>query len=485
MAGSPVLRPDGLGTNGVMIVSDHLTDADKVGGRALVGRDGAMLARQLSRNGWKFEDFHCAAAAFCNPSPARATQAAGSCLHFESHCRTVRPRVYLTVGARAFERLTGQRVAPLLARGYVWSALPAFGPAWVVAALPPSYYRQDLGMLTTFLADAAKAVRIAEDGFAYDDTPRSVWEPGPADWLGFVESFLADPTRPLAVDIETPYKRKQDMTEEEIAGEDMTYTIDEVNLCYDGVTGVSVPWEARYQDGVKAMIAASQAHGTTLFWNGSYDMPRLVHNGPPPFNPRHTRDTMDSFRVWRNSVRRKLAVATSLLPSCWNLRPWKHLGTDSPVYRAYDVISLWRDDKDILALLAAEGTLPAHDLFLRDLGPLLDAMTTPGLRVDPERVVALDAEARSMIADVQAAMTACVPASLLDTQVWVKRSSAELGLARLRDAAEVLPDAELFTVPTTKRVRECRACGATGITAEHVRKKTIKPVDVPTEPVLE
>lgn len=484
MAGSPTLRPDGSGRIPVMIVSDHMTDADKVGGRALVGRDGAMLARELSRGGWKWEDFYCAASAFCIPSPARAFHATQSCTSFSQHCATVRPKVYLTVGRLALKRLTGLDVAPLLARGYVWPALPAFGGAWVVAALPPSYYRTDPGMLITFRADVAKAVRIAEEGFSYDDTPRCVWEPEGATWHAFVQDFFTDPTRPLAVDVETPWKNRSEQTEEELAGEDISYTLDEVNLSYDGVTGVSVPWDNRYQEGVRAMIAASQAHGMTIFWNAAYDMPRLEHNGIPRFRATHTRDAMDSFRVWRNSVRRKLAVAASLMPSLWNVRPWKHLGTADATYRSMDVIGLWRADRDILQMLEAEGQLAAYHLFVRDLDPLLEAMTDAGVRVDEGRVAALDEETRAWIARVQADMTAVVPPEILTAQTWVKRSSAELGLARLKEATEVLPDAKLFEVPATRTTRVCGHCGAQDIRAEHTKKKTLKPLALVPEPVL-
>lgn len=469
-AGGPMLIPDGSGRLGVMIVSDAMTDADAPGGKALVGRDGAMLARALSRYGWKWDDFYCAAAAFCLPSPRLVGQAAASCAAFTAHCRAIKPRVYLTVGRLAFERLTGQRVAPMLARGYVW---PALDGAWVVAALPPSYYRQDLGMLPTFLSDAAKAVRIAEQGFAYDDHIVSLAAPDYRTWREFVDGFLADPTRPLAADIETPFKRKADMIEEELAsGEDVTYTLDEVNLSYDGVTGVSVPWADPYREGVRQMLAASQAQGVTLFWNAAYDVPRLTANGVATFDPGHTRDVMDTFRVWRNSVRRKLAVATSLLPRCWNVRPWKHLGTSDPFYRAMDVISLWRNDADLLDLLDLEGQRPAYDLFVARLDPELARMTAAGVLTDAARVEALASDVRGWLARMQGAMTGCVPPEVLGSQTWQREAQAQAGLARLKAAAEVLPDAVLEPVPATKRVRACAVCGETGVTKAHVTRKT-------------
>lgn len=469
--GTPTLSPDGTGRLGVMIVSDSMTDSDAVGGKALVGREGAMLARTLSRYGWKWTDFWCASAAFCNPRPNVAFQASQTCSKFDAYCKATGAKVYLTVGKLAFERLTGLRVPPMLARGYVW---PALDGGWVVAALPPTYYRVDPGMLVTFLADAAKAVRIADSGFAYDTTIQSVAAPARAEWDAYVQDFLADPSRVLAADIETPYKRKSEMSEEELAGEDMTYTIEEVNFCYDGVKGVSVPFTADYIDGIKAMLTASQQHGTTIFWNAAYDVPRLEHNGIPAFDPRHTRDAMDTFRVWRNSVRRSLVVATSLLPSCWNVKPWKHLGTGDAFYRSMDVISLWRNDRDLFAALKAEGQWEAYQLFVQDLDPELVRMTEAGVKVDPQRVSEVDSEITSYLTDYQRRMTKLVPMALLATQVWQRKTTAELGRERLIKAGELMEDAKLQPVAATKRVKVCGNCGMLDIKKEHVTRKTKK-----------
>ncbi len=471
---SPTLVPDGSGRLGVMIVSDYMDDADAIGGRALVGNEGAMLARTLSRYGWKWDDFWCASAAFCNPQPWQGLQASQGCTKFSQYQREVKPKVYLTVGRLAFERVTGMRVNPMLARGYVW---PALDGNWCVAALPPAYYRVDPGMLPTFLSDAAKAVRIAQEGFAYDTTIVSSPNPNIRAWDEFVREFLLDPTRRLAADIETPYKRKSEMSEEELAGEDMTFTIDEVNLCYDGANGVSVPWIGPYQEGVKAMLAASQQHGKTLFWNAPYDVPRLEHNGIPRFSAYRTRDAMDTFRVWRNSVRRSLVVATSMLPSCWNVKPWKHLGTGNDFYRAMDVISLWRNDRDLLQLLEAEGQMEAYKLFVEDLDPELVRMTDAGVLTDREKVDGLSVSVRAWMGQVQASMTACVPVELLSSQVWQRENQAQLGLARLKQAGELLPDAELQPIEATKRVRKCSCCGEIGVTQQHVTRKTMKLVD--------
>ena len=462
-----------------MLVSDALTTGDAVGGKALCGREGAMLARALSRYGWKFTDFWLASAAFCAPAPGMAGVCAQTCSALDAHIRAIQPKVFVTLGAHAFTKLTGLRVPPLLARGYVW---PALSGGWVVAALPPLYYRQDPGMVVTFQSDVAKAVRIARDGFAYDETIRTLWQPDPATWEAFVAGFLANPTQPLAADIETPWKRKADMTEaEKAAADDASYTIDEVNLCYDGRTGASVPWAMEgYRAGGRAMLAASQAHGVTLFWNRAYDGPRLEHNGFPAFDLAHTRDAMDTFRVWRNGVRRKLAVATSMLPSCWNVRPWKHLGTADPFYRAMDVVSLWRNDADLLALLSAEGQADVHQLCVARLDPHLDRMTRLGVNLDLPKIDALYARTGARLTEMQAQMTRLVPEALRPTQTWQTLRAAQAGLARLKAAGEVTPGTELHEGPAEGSAGRCDGCGEVGVDAAHVTRKRLKPPTTPS-----
>lgn len=410
------------------------------------GHDSAMLFRQLSRFGWAWNDFTV------TTDPRIALQA----------------RCIVPLDPAAFTRVTGLSMTPLLARGYVFPA----GNTWAVPILPASYYRADTGMLATFLSDMQRAVAVAATPTFRYRAIDAHWEPPLDWWQAFVAEFLRDSSRPLAADIETPYKRRAEMSEEEKnAAEDITYTIDEINFSYMRGQGVSVPWRAPYIDGALAMLRASQAHGTTLWWNGSYDMPRIEAASDVCFSARHTRDVMDLFRLWRNSVRRKLVVATSLVPENLDLPPWKHLGTDDPFYRAMDVVALLENDIAITAAVKREGAWDAYRLFMADLDPHLEAMTQAGVAVDRDKVVRLSAELEARLIREQAAMTALVPPDICGEQVWKTLGAAETGLARLKAAGEVPPEATLEAVPSTASAMRCAACGAVGVTAAHVTRK--------------
>jgi hypothetical protein len=485
---SQTLIPDGGESpryNGVMLLSDHMTDGDARGAKAMCGHEGAMMTRALSRYGWKLEDFKLASAAFCQPTPRWTAQACRTCGLFDHHLRQTGARVFLTVGTYAFKRLTGLDVSPLHARGYVW---PTLGGGWVVAALPLSYYRANPSWLAAFVSDAAKAIRIAEQGFfAYDESITPVVNPSAPVWDTYVQAFLADPTRKISADIENPYKRRADMSEEELAGEDISMSgIDEVNFSYDGRMGVTVDFNDAYKPGIEAMLKASQEHGTTLFWNAPHDIPRLEKHTSVRFDMRHVRDTLSSFRVWRNHLPRKtMGVAASMMPSCWNVRPFKHLGTSDPFYRVMDAVALFRADSDLMLLLELEGQLPAHDLFISRLDPFLDRMTKVGVAVDSERVATLSVELGERLKAEQLAMTRLVPPSILPMHTWKGERAARAGLERLVLAGEVLPDAKLVPVPAVRKAKVCGGCGEVDVTQAHVTRKTLPPIDTSVTSVLD
>lgn len=450
--------------------------------RALAGFGGAMLARQLSRLDLRWSDFSSAAAAFCAPSKSQARNCALSCGDFTEFTQRVNPRVYIPIGELAFERVTGLRVPPLFARGYVW---PTVDGAWAVPIAPTPYMLQDAGLVGTFHPDVRKALRVAADPtWAYEDI-ESVYNPTATWWDAYVREFLRDPTRPLGVDTEYPWKRRSEMSEEDKANElDLTDRIDEVNLAYTDSTGVSFDWSnATYREGALAMLHAADQHGTPLFWNKKADIGRLHASGGPAFSAARTVDCMDLFRCWRNSIPRKLGVASSLFPSLERCRPWKHLGTSDPYYRAMDAIALVRGYRDMLDGLRAEGALPAWELFFRRLDPKLEAMTAAGLAVNVPKVEALSVEIDGALRALRGEMTALVPPEVRPLKVWKKRPAAEGALAAMVAAGELPPDATLEMVPAAMTTKRCSQCGEVGVTAKHFAK-TRPCVDTITQPML-
>lgn len=475
--GTPCLDArEGQGTTGVMLVADSLESYSR--GGWMVGRFGKQMAYQLSRLTLRLEDFYHATAAACAPPPSALREAALTCDRLDTAIALYRPKVYVALDPLSMARLTGITAPQVLVRGYAYPERQ--GRGWVVPTLPVGGGQKGLtleahvGMWHTWLADIQKAVKIAADPTYAYDTPTIFWQPSPAEWDAYVREFLRDPTRPLAVDTEYPYKRAADMSEEEkLAALDLTHRIDEFNCAYTPDHGGSVPWAPPYIEGALAMLHASQQHGVTLFWNAQADAPRLTASGGPVFTPAHTEDVMVTARVWRNNISLKLAVVASLWPSMYRSAPWKHLGTGDAYYRGMDAIALIRGRADMHAALRAEGQWEAYCDYVRDLDPLLTAMTTAGVGIDGAQVEAVYADIGRQMAELQARMTALVPPEVRKAHVWKREAAAVSAQAALVAAGEVLPTEPLTPVPATMRARQCAQCGALGVTASHTSKKTL------------
>jgi hypothetical protein len=161
--------------------------------------------------------------------------------------------------------------------------------------------------------------------------------------------------------------------------------------------------------------------------------------------------------------------------------PWKHLGTGDAYYRGMDAIALVRGRADMHAALRAEGQWHAYTTCVRDLDPILHRMTSAGVGVDASKVAGLEVDIARDMRAMQREMTALVRQvedkppgprrAICATQTWKTRRAAEAGLARLIEAGECAPEAILEAVAAEGRTSQCGACGATGVTAPHVRKK--------------
>lgn len=279
--GSGFATPYGEMRSGVMLVTEALDSTEDVKQeRALAGRGGFLLQRAAARRGWKLrEEFRIVPALFCKPShgvwrPKAGTLqpwAADAILACESNLdREIaerQPKVIVALGEAAFTALTGLQYDIMGARGYVFRdrkdrcwVVPTFDPTWVLMGQQVNAH--------VLLWDLEKARRIAETGHV-PDMPPCLLDPPLDVWEAYVADFLVDPTRPLALDIETPWKADEDedaLVVEVIkdpTARDVSYQIDRVSFAYrraDGTdAGVSVPWGMPYLPGIRQLIAAASA----------------------------------------------------------------------------------------------------------------------------------------------------------------------------------------------------------------------------------
>lgn len=497
--GSGYFAGEGSGQSGLMIVADHLGDDDS-GDRALVGSSGKWLMDAMKRAQLRREDCWYETVLRCQPTSdwrdsktkRRASwvgEAINSCSgYLNAAIASKRPRVFLALGDLAFEALTGLSMTRPLnmmgVRGYVFPE--KHGRGWVVPTFHPDMIRLgNYEFATTLDLDLAKALRIAQEGFAYEDDITCLMNPPVLDWERYVEEFIEQVSAEtvLAADVETPYKAKRAEAEDELQtvtdtatpdGTDETWQVLCLSLAYEAKRGVTVPNATQYLNGIKRMFqAVIAAGGVITFWNRPYDRPRIMRWLGIDIPVERTRDAFDAFHCLYNHLPRKLGFATSCLPNGHALRAWKHLSQTQPAfYSVMDAVATYRNHRDIMALLVNTAMLAVYDTIMVKLDPALDYMTRMGMPIDVATKARLSEELGARLNAMEVEMDAVVPRSVKPRKVWKTLKGAEGGKAEMLKRGEIV-EQEWERVPGTETVNVCRACGELGVTSKHVKDKTI------------
>lgn len=474
------MKPDGAMRSGVMIVAEALGDAEAEQLKALVGPSGFLMGRAFSRRGWDRDEFRYANVLFCKPTDNVIRHPRGWLLPWAEdaihHCapnldgeiNQWQPKVIVALGQTAFTRLTGLTLPLMAARGYAFREVQ--DRCWVVPTLHPAFLLRGQQALTqVFLWDVAKARQMAQEAAYTFETPTCLTSPNVPEWQVYVADFLQDPSRVLAADIETPYKRKHKDDEDEadlVEEDDPTYQIDCISFAYEEHRGVTVPWTMPYLVGIQQMLEAAQ---TLIFWNRPYDRPRIMRALAISLPLTRTFDAMDAWHVAFNNLPRKLGFATSCLPAGYRLQAWKHLSSTQPeYYSVMDSIALWRNWRDCVAILERTGQWPVFDLYCRQLDPVLEQMQLAGMPLDSRRREALRVEFTGQLAQIQQEMNEIVPEAVRSPKVWKSEKGAVQGretlLARLEREGDTLADivrqAELYPVAGTQQAMTCTVCGS-------------------------
>lgn len=474
------MQADGKMLSGVMICAEALGAEEAKQSKALVGPSGFLLGRIMNRRRWTRDDFRFVNVLWCQPFKNTirdqrgfylpwAEEAIMHCPYLDEEIDRLQPKVIVALGETAFERLTGERLPMMAARGYVFPERK--GRCWVVPTFHPAFVlrgNQHLAMVLRM--DMEKAVGIAQEGFEYDQ-PECLEDPPIVRWNEFVDRGLeaVRSGKPLAVDIETPFKRDVDEDELEIGQLDR---IDRVSFAYEGNCGVSVLWGMPYLPGIRALIEAAQ---TLVIWNRAFDRPRIMAALNIVIPVERTRDTMDAWHVLYNALPKKLGFATSLLPGGKRLKAWKHLGSLEPAYySAMDAVALWRDDQDVMMLLQQTGQMGVFEDICVRLDPVLERMSLAGMLVDGVRQEELRGQVEVQLGELLGQMTQAAGTESRQLKVWKTPKAAVKGLELLRQKLEVLPEDVLVSVPGTMKVKVCAACGEVGVKKPHVTRKTIR-----------
>lgn len=277
--GEGFAKPFGNMRSGIMFATEALDSVEDVKReRALAGVGGFLLARIFAKKQMKLsEEFRMVSALFCKPSmsiwrkKSESIQpwAADAIMHcapnLDAEIALYQPKVIMALGETAFTALTGLEYPIMACRGYVFRDRK--DRCWVIPTLDPSWVlRGNQVYAQIILKDVEKAQRIVREGFSYE-TPECLLDPAPDIWQKFVDGFLSDPTRPLALDIETPWK--QDVNEDELVVEaiadpterDESYQIDRYSFAYRKPDGTDISCSVAnsevYSMGIRALVTAA------------------------------------------------------------------------------------------------------------------------------------------------------------------------------------------------------------------------------------
>ena len=426
--GSDGFMPAAEGGNksGVLLVGEALGTDEAAVGKPFQGKAGLVLTQMLQRAGLSRDEFLIDNALRCQPPGNRLN---GEPYEYATinHCRRHvqssldRPdvRAIVPMGEIAFQRVCGLdkqwKITP--ARGYIWRAENG---KWAVPAFHPSYIMRGKHKLRgVFLADLLRAKRVAANGFRPAPfTP--VLDPLPSVARAWADLYLADPSRPLAYDIETPHKA--DGTDEgELEVDDPSYVILRVGFAYEEGSALSVPFTPPYYGVIRDLLSAAQI-GVT--WNSSYDNPRLIANGFPV--PPTDWDMMWGWHVLNSDLPKGLAFVAPLYR---DMMAWKHLSKAAPaLYNAHDAEVTIMLAHGIKKDLESHGLWNVFDRHVVQLTGIFQGMSRAGMPIDPERRSALSRELQAELSRIDSNIAAIIPDEAKQWQTYKKAPKDAAGI---------------------------------------------------------
>jgi uracil-DNA glycosylase family 4 len=333
-----------------------------------------FIDRQLRRIGASREQFTIANSFWCKAPYVGWAEGKGPEVGFaQAQCAPylddliarMKPKAIVPMGNVALRRITGmtgieKHNSYYIPTAYGIPAIPTFHPSFIQRG------QQKLSGLWCY------AVKRAIDVVQKDERPReySLWlDPS----LLEAERYFELGHDPLVCDIETPTPDKGEDDEDE--REDASYTIVRISLSNRAGTAISLPWQPPYVDLVKRVLAQSRE---IIFWNQSFDLPRLQANGVNITS--RVIDAMFAWHFLQSDLPKALGFVAPLF-TC--LEPWKHLSNGAPArYSALDSAITMDTYLGIKAQLEAEGRWQAFERHCVDTFPILIRMSEAGVMLD-------------------------------------------------------------------------------------------------------
>lgn len=456
------METSGSGSNGVLLVGEALGKDEAVAGRPFVGAAGHLLDKLFDRARLNRNDFLIANTVWCRPPDNKLAgqwyqeAAVDHCSpYLDDVIRVHHPRVIVALGGIAAKRLIPDLPVGITeAAGYVfWSEKYN---AWILPTIHPSFImRGKTAWAQVLIHSLQRAVIIAAEGLAVpktdytlDCTPEEAHK-----WVDEFEAYAKEhPEAYLSTDIETPGK---DADEEDLDLEDGSdYVILRCGYSYKQGHALSIPWDGLYRL-VHERLLGHQI--SKLFWNGSYDIPRLLSQGVVINGAMH--DGMDAWHVLNSDLKKSLGFVTPFFYHGFPM--WKHTSNEQPAwYNAADADTAGVNMRGTVELLKKHGMWDVYNEYICELDPVFSAMTRAGMPVDgSRRAMSSKAliEKRNLVRET---IEKIVPAE-------IKTLSPKAGYVREPDNKTGLVQVVFNGVKTFT----CSACGVRNPTKAHFKSR--------------
>lgn len=351
-----MLRPEGTGSCGVMILGESMGDQEVEEGLPFrpSAQAGSVLERAIRRAGFRREMFSVWNVLPCQPPNNKINKKWESAAiewgrsYLEEQIDRFQPRCILALGntaIRATTGLTGDKLGVHQLAGYILPGIKSTYPP-VVASFHPSYLRRGAMSLLGVVMRTIKLALMVAQGSRVLTLP-----PVDAPPLGYIlhptEAQVAEflytvqhltPEAWLAYDIETYYSTAEEEAEEHDAKD-----IRSIQFSIGRHSGIFIPWRQPYLDTIRRIL---ETRCKKIGWNNwRFDDPALRSSGLTINGEIH--DLMWTWHHLQPDLPRGLQFACSMQgrdifnPShCWPW-PWKHLDRANPqFYGIVDVDTL-------------------------------------------------------------------------------------------------------------------------------------------------
>lgn len=341
------LKPEGTGSNGVMILGEAMGDQEVVDGLPFrpYAPAGSVLDRAIRRVGMNRQSFVLWNVVPTHPpnnylegAPWEDEAVEWGRPYLEEMIERFKPRVILALGnvaVRATTGLAGEKLGVSSITGFY---LPSrYVP--VVPCFHPSFLRRGaMGLMGVLMRSIKMAVRAAAEGRKpvvpdMDNPPAGyVMYPTEADAMAFLGRARAHSGH-IAYDIETLYSTAEEDAEER-SGD-----IVSVQYSLGSGSGIYLPVRDPFLEVIRGVLGLPNPK---LGWNNwRFDDPRIASMlGVRPKGP--VLDLMWAWHHLQPDVPRNLQFAAAQNGWPW---PWKHLDKANPQF--YGIV-----DVDVLHFLA-------------------------------------------------------------------------------------------------------------------------------------